>query len=290
MFGLLGVAYLSGLRPPSTEVALAGAAACARHDLAAIESAASASSAQRARVERADKTGARGELLGYRVAIGLANGREFTVDLPPESFVAEQVGNLVVYGFDEPAVGSEIHAVDVATGCAQLLARPNDVVRSAVIDTSGHSLYVHSVIRSGRADAGVERINLASGDSEQVVAAARRDPSLGRGWETALIWSSSWNALAVEPCTMLACQTRILDVGSGTVRAIDGFHGPTIALTDSHLVTLGAGDDWPTQLLKIGFDGAAQVLATDVIDAALVERSTGEIFVQTTSGTRTVEP
>ena len=188
------------------------------------------------------------------------------------------------------ASGSEIHAVNVITGCTQLLAQPSDVVRSAVIDRQGQHLYVHSVARSGRADAGVTRHNLATGETDQVIRPMPRDPSLGRGWETALIWNTTGTGLAVEPCTMMACQTRILDVANGTVRDVDGLHGPTITFTETHLFTFGAGDDWPTQVLKVGFDGSTEVVAVDVLGATLSHGSSGPVEIQTTTGTRSIDP
>jgi hypothetical protein len=287
---MIAIAYFVALRPASVATSNVGADRCV-NDAATLAGGASNASAPIAQVERADRTGARGELIGYELSIRLVNGRSHVVSLPAESFVAEQVGSLVLYGFDAPTTGSEIHAVDVISGCAQLLVRPPDVVRSAVVDRQGENVYVHSVARSSRTDGGVTRFDLASGVTEQVVRPFRRDPTLGSGWETALIWNTSGTALAVEPCTMLACQTRVLDLGTGAVREIEGFRGPTIAFTDNHLYTFAAGDDWPTQVLRVGFDGATQLVATDVTDAALSGGDgRNQLVIQTTGGTQTVTP
>jgi len=288
--GLLAFAFFSALPASRAPLSIAGATTCEARDAATFARAASDHDVWQANVVRQDLTGDRGELTGYVLTVGLSTGRQLSVPQPPESFVAEQVGNLVVYGHDSPATGSEVHAVDVRSGCHQLIARPEDVVRSAVIDAGGQNLYVHSVSRAGRSDQGVARHDLSSGQVEQVIQPIRRDPALGRGWETALLWNLTGTALAVEPCTMMACQTRILDVASGSVRDIRAEHGPTIAFTDTNLFTFGAGDGWPTEVLKIDFHGSAQVVASEVISASVSRRTAGELMIETISGMRTVTP
>lgn len=80
---------------------------CLEMDAAAISRAASEQDVRQADVRREGLLGADGELTGYRLALTIPSGRELVVALPPESFVAEQRGALLVCGFDTTATGSE---------------------------------------------------------------------------------------------------------------------------------------------------------------------------------------
>src|SRR5688572_18757948 len=180
----------------------------------------------------------RGELTGRVLSAETSTGTTVSVALPVESSVGSMVGDLVVYTRHTPGSGSEVRALSVASGCDVLLAAPSQVVRSAILDPSAAFLYVHSVARGTRADAGVARYDLASGTPSVVVPPLQPPAAVGRIFGTELKWSVSGAALAVQSCGFKTCLTRILDVSSGGVNAIDApGQGAFIALTQEHLVT-----------------------------------------------------
>src|SRR3954454_435034 len=80
-----------------------------------------------------------GQLVG-RAITGNALGVPFSIELPVESAVAARMGDALVY---TRAVGgkSEVHFVDLATGCDALLARPSGTARSAVLDPAANVVY-----------------------------------------------------------------------------------------------------------------------------------------------------
>ena len=194
----------------------------------------------------------RGEVIGRALNARTANGAPVSVDLPVESFVGETVDDLVVYTRYTPATGSQVRALDLVTGCDGLLASPSEIVRSAVLAVDGTSLYVHSVKKTGRADAGVIRFDLVTGISTQAVPPLRPNARLGPIFGTELHFGADSGALAVQSCGMSECLTRVLDVATGTVATYDQpGQGQFISLDDEHLVTYAACGLMPCDVLSI---------------------------------------
>src|SRR5687768_16410423 len=178
--------------------------------------------------DEAQLTGA-GEMTGRRLSLQTSVGVPVGVSLPSESFVAPATGNVEVYGLNSAATGSEVHAVDLATGCDVLLARPAEVVRSALLDAHGTSLFVHAVTGLGRSDAGVTRHDLATGATNLAVPALPASEHFGPTFGTELRWSLDGGSLAVQSCGIANCRTRILDTQTGVVATVDEpGHGPLV--------------------------------------------------------------
>jgi hypothetical protein len=194
--------------------------------------------------------GKRGELIGRALNARTASGAQVAVALPVESFVGEAVDDLVVYTQYTVATGSQVRALDLASGCNTLLAAPAEIVRSAVLSPDGASLYVHSVKRSGRADAGVTRFDLAAGTATSVVPGLLPNDRLGPIFGTSLQFSEDGGALAVQSCGFGECLTRVLNVVSGAVRTYDApGQGEFISLDDVHLLTYAACGAMPCDVI-----------------------------------------
>lgn len=232
--------------------------------------------------------GGRGELTGRLLRADTAAGAQIAVALPTESFVGPQVGDVIVYTRYAPESGSEVHALDVANGCDVRLASPAEIVRSASIDPSGSYVYVHSVARATRADAGVARYDLATGNSTRALPALRPAEGFGPIFGTDLRWSVDGNALAVQSCGLSACLTRVLDVAAGTVMSLDGAgQGAFVALTYEHLVTFADCSGLPCALLSTDLKtGATAVLAHEVTSVTFAASSPGAatLTIETAAG------
>lgn len=268
------------------------AAGCRAFDgPAAIARAATAARASGASVRDEAQLSAAGEMTGRRLTLQTSAGSPVAVTLPTESFVAPATGNVVVYGMNSAETGSEVHAVDLATGCDRVLARPADVVRSAKLDAAGTSLYVHSVAGAGRRDAGVTRYDLATGTTSLVVPALPASERFGPTFGTELRWSLDGRSLAVQSCAISHCRTRILDTQTGLVETLDEpGHGPLVGLTARTLFVFEDLHGLPSPLLAI--DRQSGLLTTvdeEVFDASLEGAGSDAVLtIETAAGIREV--
>lgn len=209
--------------------------------------------------------------------------------LPAESFVAPPVGDVFLYGFHEPASGSVVRAFVGATACEGLIARPAGIVRSAILDPTGYSLYVHAVARDDRRDLGVSRIDLGTGASELLLDAPPADERFGPTFSTELQLSLDGRALAVQSCGGDACRTRVLELYSGHVSTYgDGGHGDLVAVGSDSIYAFDACHWAPCALLRIDRDTGA--VDQVVSDAYSVEVAGDVIRVETTAATKEVAP
>lgn len=228
-----------------------------------------------------------GAVAGRRLRVAAASGRLLDLSLPAESFVAEPVGDVVVYGFHDAKHGSTVRAVVGASGCETLLARPTEVVRRAVLDATGNQLYVHSVSRQGRRDLGVSRHELATGESSRAVEPLPPDDAFGPTFATNLRWSIDGAALAVQSCGGTRCRTRVLDVATGGLQTYAGEgHGDLIGLTARALLAFDACDWAPCPLLSIDREtGEPRELSGEALSASLTVRDGRPVAdVQTPAG------
>ena len=232
---------------------------------------------------------ARGELTGRLVAVQSETGAAANLLLPVESFVGAPQGDSLVYTSYSPALGSEVGLVDLASGCRTKLATPAEIVRSALVDPSGSFVYVHSVSHAGRADMGIERIDLATGAAALVVPPLAPSDAFGPTFATELRWSVDGSALAVQSCGFEACRTRVLDVASGAIATYDApGQGALIGLTDAHLVTFADCAGIPCPALGIDLaSGMTSVLADTALSASIVPvgDGLGTVAVETAAGT-----
>ena len=235
----------------------------------------------------------RGELVGRSLRLAGARYGPLTVELPAESFVGRRSGDAVVYTRSGGGKSSEVHVVDVATGCDTIVARPGNIVRSAIIGPDASTIYVHSVARGTRRDAGVTRHDLATGAQTTVVPALEASRRLGRIHGTELRWSVDGSALTVHSCGFAECVARVLDVASGQLTTIDETGiGALIGTTDRKLVTYAACPGLPCSVLAHDLEsGAPDVVADEAFEAQLSSQVDGRalLTIQTSAGTMEVE-
>ena len=216
----------------------------------------------------AQRFDSRGEFSGRAMSIA---GRSSAISLPAESFVAQPLGDALVYTIST-AGRSEVHLIDLASGCDALIARPAGVTRSAILDASGSAVYVHSVTFPGRSDAGVTRYALDGSPGQQVVPPLPDDARFGLTFGTQLGWSSEGSALFVQSCAIDACRTRLLDVASTGVVTFDADgQGPIVGVTPQHVVTFAECDGLPCAVLSIDRNNASiSTVADEAWSATLV--------------------
>lgn len=270
-------AMSAGLRvaaPPSLDCGAVTPAAAAKGALAA-----SRGRQHAARVQANITT--RGELTGRLLSLQTSAGSGISVALPVESSVSPARGDLVIYTRHAMQTGSEVRAVNLETGCDTRLAAPSEIVRSAVLDPGGTGLYVHSVTRNGRQDAGITRYELASGEATLAMGPLPPSADFGPTFGTQLEWSLDGTALAVQSCGLESCRTRILDTGtSGTTTYAAPGQGALIGVTADHLVTFAECPGEPRPVLSTDLaTGAVSVLADDAFAASLGTNADGRSVV-----------
>lgn len=234
-----------------------------------------------------------GVFTGRRLIVQPRAGLPSQIALPAESFVAPPIGDVVVYGSHKSATGSEVRAISLQDGCHALLARPDHVVRSAVLDPSGKALYVHAVSAIDRRDMGVTRHDLSSGTRGVVVAPPSASDAIGPTFATELRWSVEGDALAVQSCGYSACRTRVLDVATGEVQAFDNPpHGQLVGLTAGTIYALEAGHSAPCSLLAIDRAGGPTTsVFNDALSASLVVDARGPLLrVESHAGVQDIRP
>jgi len=220
---------------------------------------------------------ARGELIGR--VLRLARGQEppIVVPLPPESFIAESTGEALVYTRSGGGTGSEVHVVNVRTGCDTIVARPPEIARSAILAADGSAVYAHSVTRAGRKDAGVERHDLATGAVTQAVPALIPSAELGPVFATELRWALERGSLTVQSCGFARCTSRILDIATSELATVGGHNqGALIATTGQSLITFATCPGRPCPVLSFDIEtGTSQTLADEAFGASIDTRPDG---------------
>lgn len=271
-------AMSAGLRP-----AAAASVDCRTVTPSAAARAALASPNARAATVRVEaQLATRGELTGRVITAQSAAGVPLSIVLPAESFVGPAVGDVVVYTRHSAAAGSEVRALNLANGCDVRLAAPAEIVRSAVMDSTASAVYVHSVTRGGRADAGVLRHDLATGKTSVVLPPLSARDGFGPIFATDLRWDVDGRSLAVQSCGFSRCLTRVVDVVSGGITNFDRpGQGAFIGLTRDHLLTFASCPGLPCAVLTADVaTGSVSVIAEEAF-SALVKATgpDGTVFV-----------
>ena len=235
--------------------------------------------------------GRRGELTGRVLTVERSGRAPVEVSLPPESFVGQRVGDLIVYTLHTSESGSSIHLLDVESGCDVSVAERSDVVRSALLDPDGAAVYFHSVTRSERRDNGVHVWDISSGATVEAIAALAASDEFGPTFGTDLRWSVDATALAVQSCGFERCRTRILDIASGTLAIFDApGQGALIGLTSAHLVTFADCAGLPCDVVSIDLaSGARATLAEEALGASLSAARSGAAIVSIETAAGVVE-
>jgi hypothetical protein len=259
----------------------AGAAVMGRGSIVGVTCPATAYAAAGAASNRADgrpykvrtdaRLSQRGELTGRLLRVERGGDAALEVELPAESSVAERVGDVLTYTRSGGGRGSEVHLFNVVTGCDTTVARPSEIVRSAILDSNGEAVYVHSVARTGRRDAGVERHDLRTGSVSLVVPALEPQSALGPIHGTQLMWSLTGTDLAVQSCGFARCLTRILDVSTAELTTVDApGQGALIAVSNDSLITFGTCLGLPCSVYAFERETGTQTLvAQDALGAAI---------------------
>lgn len=205
-----------------------------------------------------DRMDGSGSLVGRTLFAGAGDSTTLTLGLGAESMASGPVGGLVVVATDD-GQASEVRVVSAVDGCAWLVHRTADVVRSAILDASSGSLLAHLVTRETRGDRGTWRITgLGAGAAVvQVLGPLPPQPALGPIWATTLRLDAEGTRLAVQSCGEGGCVTRILAPdGSGAAAAVVGGpeQGSLIGFTGRRLVTWAycQGLPCPVQAWEVG--------------------------------------
>jgi hypothetical protein len=192
-----------------------------------------------------------GTLDGQRLELGLHGRGSRYVALPPESFAAGPFGRLVLAGADDGNV-STVRVIDASAGCASLIARESSVIRRAVIDPAGASVYEFRVDRATRADLGVWRRPLSGGDAERILDPLPADERFGPTFSTELGWSLEGDRLAVQQCGYTNCRTRLLDPQSNWVSSIARPElGELVGVADGRVIAYAACHGLPCPILSV---------------------------------------
>src|SRR5689334_11053942 len=162
-----------------------------------------------------DTLGANGELTGRTLYAGRAAKTTLTMPLGTESMARGPIGGLLVVTTDDGR-SSEVRLVSIADGCAWLVHRDVNVVRSAILDPVAGVAYAHVVQRETRLDLGVFKVVGGDPDAalEQVVEPLAPQADLGRIWATELRLNEDGSALAVQSCSDQGCLTRVVALGA----------------------------------------------------------------------------
>lgn len=223
-----------------------------------------------------------GALHSQRLSIGLDGERlARSLDLPPESFAAGPFGRIVLVGADDGTT-SRLQAVDVANGCAWALAEERAVVRRAVLDPTGTTIFETRVDRTTRTDLGVWRRPIdGASPARLVLAPLAADGRFGRTFSTELAWDVAGHRLAIQSCGQVACRTRII--------APDGGPAPTLEAPDLGLLVGFEGDRMVTYAACRGLP--CPIVSTDLRTGerrVVAERAGLAVVVATADGARLV--
>jgi hypothetical protein len=281
-------AFSAGVRVPGPPAPQCGAVSPAGAAKAAL-----GPSNARARGARAQsQLGNRGELTGRVLMIPGSAGPAMSITLPVESSVTPATGSLVLYTRHTQAGGSEVRALNVGDGCDVQLAAPAEIVRGAVLDPTATAVYVHSVTRADRADAGVTRHDLVTGVASLVVPPFRPSEDFGPIFGTELRWSVAGDSLAAQSCGFVECLTRVLNPAGQLATYGASGQGQFIGLTRGHLITFGSCPGLPCEVLSADLQsGDVTVLAVEGFAASLTPTIGGDarLQIQTANGTVEIE-
>ena len=232
-----------------------------------------------------------GEMTGRTLVVSTGSTQR-QLDMAAESFAAQPLANVVVFGQNEPTRGSTVRAIDLEGGCEFVLYATSDAVRSAVVDANLDALFVHAVAAADRADRGVRRVDLANGTSRFVAAPVAAAEPFGVTFATGLRWSLAGDELAVQSCGIAACRTRVVNVASGVLQSTDRPHGQLVGLTGDRLFSFDLCPERPCPLESVDRStGAVVGLGVDAFSARLTGPVAAPVLVaDTPAGTKEIRP
>ena len=185
---------------------------------------------------RVDPQLVNGELAGQRVHLGRDGRWTRFMDLSPESFATGPFGRVVLVGTDD-GQSSNVRAIDVYAACSWSLADDRAVVRRATLGPDGRTVYLFRVDRTTRADLGVWRRDVATGQFSRVLGPLPGDARIGPTFTTELSWSVDPDRLVVQSCGADRCRTRLLDPVTLDAATLGGpDQGELIGVASGHVV------------------------------------------------------
>lgn len=199
-----------------------------------------------------DRLDGNGILVGRTLFAGRDSAATLTMELATESSASGPVGGLLTVTNDDGQF-SEVRLVSGTEGCSWLLHRTQDVVRSAILDTTSGTVLAHMVSRETRSDKGVWRIAGMDPDATLalVVAPLPIQPEIGQIWATELLLDATGRHLAVQSCAEAGCVTRVVTLdGSGAGTAVLGglSQGSMIGFTGDRVLTWAHCQGLPCQV------------------------------------------
>ncbi len=208
-----------------------------------------------------------GTLAGQRLALGVLGAGSRHVDLPPESFASGPVLGRLLVG-DDDGSSSRLRVVDVARGCATVVAREADVIRSALLSPDGVTIWEHRVDRASRTDEGIWRRPADQPAGTRILPGLPSDDRYGPTFATELRWTGD-GRLGVASCGELACRSRVLDPATGRVSSIEAT-GPMIGVDGDTVVAYDACHGFPCPILAVdAVTGRRKTLVDDSGAASL---------------------
>ena len=192
-----------------------------------------------------------GALAGQRLTAG-SGGDVAPVELSlgPESFASGPTGGLVVSGSDDGR-RSTIRVLDAARACVARTFTTTDLVRRAVLDATGETIFEHQLDRRSRASLGVwRRVIEGAGAAERILEPLPANDRIGLVFATELFWSDDGATLVVLSCGEAACLTRLVNIVDGTVRVVDDAAvGQTLGMAGGRLVAYGRCQGLPCPIV-----------------------------------------
>ncbi|HET7182601.1 MAG TPA: hypothetical protein VFI15_10250 [Candidatus Limnocylindrales bacterium] len=237
----------------------------------------------------------KGELVGRTLFAGRAAKTTLTMPLGTESMARGPVGGLLLATTDDGR-SSEVRLVSIADGCAWLVHRDQNVVRSAILDPATGVAYAHLVQRATRVDLGVFR--LAGGDPDatldQVVEPLGPQTDLGPIWATELRLNADGTALAVQSCSDQGCMTRVVALAAfgrpvsivrGNVADATNGQGSIIGFAGDRIITWAfcAGMPCPIQSWTAG-DNKPVTLVDRAVGAGVTRDGRYLLYVTDSTG------
>jgi hypothetical protein len=177
-----------------------------------------------------------GTLTGQRLTMGLVGQPARHVDLPAESSVSGPVMGSVLVSEDD-GTESRLRLLDAVRGCETVLARERSVIRGALLEPDGTTVWEHRVNRATRADEGVWRRQVGGDAAMRVLGGMPPDERFGPTFLTELSWLAD-GRLGVASCGEHACRVRVLDPATGVTARFEGT-GPLLGVRGDVGVVLG---------------------------------------------------
>jgi len=218
-----------------------------------------------------------GSLDAWVLQVGAPGAATVELQTPAASTVTGPVNGRVVVASEpeDDQAASIVRIVDAAAACATEIRLLDRIARRAIADPRGDGALVHLLDPGTRDDLGIWRVGVDGQIAERLIEPLERSlqaaVGMDRVWVTDLRSDADGGRLAVQSCDPDVCVTRILNLSSGEIAALDGEgQGPIVGFSGRLLVTWGACPGLPCPVLAWNSAaGSARTLAPAAAGAAL---------------------